>query len=90
MNILIDESAKKYLLSKNIHSICVLFPGCGKCNSPTRQASVGLAVPGDLSRYECYQCGEFSVYVRDDVRKHKASLTISLTKYFWLKEPVAD
>ncbi len=90
MQITITTQAKQYLDKKNIRSISVLFPGCGKCNSPARRASIGTITPSDLSRYESYLVDDIEVHVRDDVRKHKDSLTISLTKFLWQVELVAD
>lgn len=90
MQITITPQAKQYLNQKGIQSIAVLFPGCGKCNSPIRQASVGIVTPSDLSRYKFYLVNDIQVYVRDDVRKHKDSITISLSKFLWQVKLVAD
>ena len=84
------NTSKTVFKQKNIESISVLFPGCGKCNSPVRQASVGIVTPSDLSRYEFYLVDDIQAYVRDDVRKHKDSVTISLSRFLWQVELVAD
>ena len=90
MRIILTEEAKKYIDTKKIESIAIVFQGCGKCNSPSRQASVGLITPRQLDRYERHMVDGTEVYVRDDVRKHKDRLVISLSRRLWKKELVAD
>lgn len=90
MDILITEKAKQHLRKNGIHVLTVLFVGCGKCNSPSRRASVGTTTPAGLSRYISYEVDDIMVHVRDDVRKHKESLTVSMSKFLWNTELFAD
>ncbi len=90
MEIVITKEAKQFLEKNKSNSIAVVFQGCGKCNSPSRQASVGMVVPRDLERYQSYTVDGVDVYVRDDVSKHKDNLVVSLSKRLFSKELVAD
>lgn len=90
MKITIAPKAMEHFQKNNITAISVLFPGCGKWNSPTRQASVGLVEPKDLTRYECRDVDGIKVCVRDDVRKYKDEITVSMSKKFWSVHIFAD